>query len=1088
MLDLGWRFTAVSLGNSLVTQGSSSLFSRCKAAHSVTQAAFAKVSSIPFQTPSSMNARPRFFPSAVRLGAVVLAVIAALLPAEATAARVQVLKSTLTADARGLDVTVPADCGAVTVQRRQIPGGWRDILTAAASQGVMRVALPDLGKRPKVRAIIASPAVTGPRGKFPTTFYLGRNSFDASYRGSSGGLRGLAGDFLTPTVPMANDIAGTPTSPPEEADIWKTDGTMVYYFNQLRGLQVLDLADPADPRLVATLRLPAVGQDLYLLPGSGPVRHLVLLTRDDGTSGKTVIHLAKVAGGTAEITHSKVVDGDLMESRLAGNRLFLLTSLWNSPVATGGVISSVSTVSTTLSQWLIEPDAGPVPAGETVVSGGSPVVASGAGWLAVAVSPAGEWNVSDIHAFRLTTDGASRLTAGPVRTEGRVGDKFKMQWNNNVLTTISQRSLTDGVWSPTTVLENFHADGPSAIGTKLGSLELAKGESLFATRFAGNKAYIVTFLRTDPLWVVDLSNPAAPVVAGHLEVPGWSTHLEPVGDMLFSIGWEGGTIAASLFDVADPAAPALLRRINLPGSHSESVWDEKALKVLPDQGLVLVPMTSYDNQSGEALKHVQLLDLDLAARDLRLRGTIAHSFEPRRSAMLGQSVVSISQRALVTTDVSDRDQPALLAQVMLAWPVDRVFASGDHLVHIENGSHWSGGWPTARVTPATSPDAVLAEVELGDGEVVTAALRDGKLYVVRELPADGEGGVVPQIARFAGLPAGSGVLSLDIYDATSLPSLPLLGSCEVATDAASRLQTGDLLWPQPNRPCLVIESQPYYFWWRGGPVIDLPMVGAPASVADSRVSATSPLIADPGFGWPSGSQPRLIVFDVATPANPTVAAPLDLGTNGTTLPEGRAANDGLVVVGADSWTEKQDASALSHTVRVIEVPVSGIPSLRPAIDLPGSLFGVTELDRNGFLAFSRAWNGDGGSSLQASACDGRDAYLVDSLPDVDAHAVAAGGRRLSLASGDEVERHLLQDDGRFAAQPSLAIGWEAWDLRWLDGILLGSSGRSLFAADDTMLEDWQFPMWGLGLDSITKAADGDLLVPLGDYGAERLDR
>ena len=1036
-----------------------------------------------------MNARPRFFASAARWGALVLAVIAALLPAEATAARVRVLKSTLTADSRGLDVTVPADCGAVTVQRRQLPGGWRDILTASASQGVMRVALPDLGKRPRVRAIVASAAVDGPRGKFPTAFYLGRNSFEASYRGSSGGLRGLAGDFLTPNLPMANDSAGTPTSQPEEADIWKTDGTTVYYFNQLRGLQVLDLADPADPRLVATLRLPAVGQDLYLLPGSGPVRHLVLLTRDDGTSGKTVIHLAKVAGGTAEITHSKTVDGDLMESRLAGNRLFLLTSLWGSQVTADGLISSVSTVTTTLSQWLIEPDAEPVSAGETVVSGGSPVVASGAGWLAVAVTPAGQWNVSDVHAFRLTADGASRLTAGPVRTEGRVGDKFKMQWSNNVLTTISQRNSAGGGWSPTTVLENFHADGPSATADKLGSLELAQGESLFATRFAGNKAYIVTFLRTDPLWVVDLSNPAAPVVAGHLEVPGWSTHLEPVGDMLFSIGWEGGTIAASLFDVADPAAPALLRRINLPGSHSESVWDEKALKVLHDQGLVLVPMTSYDNNSGESSNYVQLLDIDLAARDLQLRGTIEHSFEPRRSAMVGQSVVSISQRALVTADVSDRDQPALLAQVMLAWPVDRVFASDDHLVHIENGSYWSGGWPTARVTSANSPDAVLAEVELGDGEVVTAALRDGKLYVVRELPADatGEGKGVPQIARLAWLPAGSGVLSLDIYDATALPALPLLGSCEVATDAASRLQTGDLLWPQANRPCLVIESQPYYFWWRGGPVIDLPMVGAPAIAGDSSVSATS-RIADPGFGWPSGSQPRLIVFDVATPANPTVAAPLNLGTNETTLPEGRAANDGLVVVGADSWTEKQDASALSHTVRVIEVPVSGSPALRPAIDLPGSLFDVTELDRNGFLAYSRARNDEGDSSLQASACDGRDAYLVDSLPDVGSRAVAAGGRRLFMASGDEVERHLLQDNGRFAAQPSLAIGWEAWDLRWLDGILLGSSGKSLFAADDTVLEDWQFPMWGLGFDSITKAADGDLLVPLGEYGAERLDR
>ena len=991
------------------------------------------------------------------------------------------LKSKPTADRRALDVTVPANCGAVTVQRHQMRDGWSDLLTTDAAPGTMRIALPDLGKRPRLRAIVAA-AVNGPRGKFPAAFYQGRSSFEPSYRGGSNALRSLAADFLAPTAKAAGEGSGGAAPQPEEADIWKTDGTTVYYFNQLRGLQVIDLADPANPRLLATLRLPAVGQDLYLLPGSGPVRHVLLLTRGDGGYGQTVIHQVRIEGGTAEIEHRKTVEGDLAESRLAGDRLFLLTSSWIH--ATGNQLSS------TLSQWLIQPGAEPLPAGETVVSGGSPVVASGAGWLALSVTPAGEWNVSDVHVFRLTTDGATRLTAGPVRTEGRVGDKFKIQWSNNVLTVISQRNSTGGVWSPVTVLENFQADGPAASGTRLGQLELAEGETLYATRFAGNKAYIVTFLQTDPLWVVDLSDPAAPVVAGHLEVPGWSTHLEPIGDLLFSIGWEGGTVAASLFDVADPASPTLLRRINLPGGHSESVWDEKALRVLPDQGLVLVPMAGFDRETGGTTNHIQLLDLDLGARDLRLRGIIEHAFEPRRAAMLGQSVVSISQRELVTADVSDRDQPAVLAEVALAWAADRVLPWGDHLVQIENGSYWSGGVATARVTPGDSPESVLSETALGDGEVVTAALRDGKLYVVRELPADNGGST----GRMAWYHRGSGVLSLDIYDAASLPSLPLLGSCQVTTDTAGRLQTGDLLWPQPNRPCLVLESQPYYFWWRGGPVIDLPVA---LEAPFARVASSSALIADHGFGWPSGSQPRLIVFDVTVPASPSAAPPLDLGTNETNLPEGRAANDGLVVIGADSWTDKEitplspesgSDSALRHTVRVIEVPPTGAAVLRPAIDLPGSLFEVTELDQNGFLGFSRTSDDKGTSSLQASACDGRDAYLIDSLDGVDSHAAAAGGRRLFQAAGDEVIRHRLDDDGHFVSEPALPVGWSAWDLRWLDGVLLGTSGKLLFAADDSSIADWEFPTWGVGLDSITTAADGDLLVPFGIHGAERLER
>jgi hypothetical protein len=68
-------------------------------------------------------------------------------------------------------------------------------------------------------------------------------------------------DFLAPTAKTSGEGSVGPATQPEEADIWKTAGTTVYYFNQLRGRQVIDLADPANPRLVATLRLPAVVWD-----------------------------------------------------------------------------------------------------------------------------------------------------------------------------------------------------------------------------------------------------------------------------------------------------------------------------------------------------------------------------------------------------------------------------------------------------------------------------------------------------------------------------------------------------------------------------------------------------------------------------------------------------------------------------------------------------------------------------------------------------------------------------------------------------------------------------------------------------------
>ena len=119
---------------------------------------------------------------------------------------------------------------------------------------------------------------------------------------------------------------------------------------------------------------------------------------------------------------------------------------------------------------------------------------------------------------------------------------------------------------------------------KLGELEIGMGERLRATRFADKLVYVVTFFQIDPLWVVDLSNPATPRITGSVDVPGWSTFIQPLDHQLVTVGIETNHVAVSLFDVANPAAPALLSRVRLGENYSwsEANWDEKAFTVLPD--------------------------------------------------------------------------------------------------------------------------------------------------------------------------------------------------------------------------------------------------------------------------------------------------------------------------------------------------------------------------------------------------------------------------------------------------------------------------------------------------------------------------
>lgn len=85
---------------------------------------------------------------------------------------------------------------------------------------------------------------------------------------------------------------------------------------------------------------------------------------------------------------------------------------------------------------------------------------------------------------------------------------------------------------------------------------LGLGERIYSARFIGDKGYLVTFKQIDPFYVLDLSVPSAPKVAGELKIPGYSAYLEPLaGDMILGVGREGNGVKLSLFDVSNPAKP-----------------------------------------------------------------------------------------------------------------------------------------------------------------------------------------------------------------------------------------------------------------------------------------------------------------------------------------------------------------------------------------------------------------------------------------------------------------------------------------------------------------------------------------------------
>ncbi|HTK99967.1 MAG TPA: beta-propeller domain-containing protein, partial [Pseudomonadales bacterium] len=134
------------------------------------------------------------------------------------------------------------------------------------------------------------------------------------------------------------------------------------------------------------------------------------------------------------------------------------------------------------------------------------------------------------------------------------------------------------------------------------------GERVHAVRFLGNRAYVVTARVLDPLYVLDLSVPVDPVIAGTLEIPGVSTYLQPLGaagsEALLAIGGQTDATGArdgvkvELFDVRDILRPRSIasKVFGLRGSFSEATSDPHALTVYaraPDRVRIALPIDVF---------------------------------------------------------------------------------------------------------------------------------------------------------------------------------------------------------------------------------------------------------------------------------------------------------------------------------------------------------------------------------------------------------------------------------------------------------------------------------------------------------------
>jgi len=388
-----------------------------------------------------------------------------------------------------------------------------------------------------------------------------------------------------------------------EADIIQVVDGRLYAMSKAGSVSVVDVSRPGKLVLLGHTELPGEPFEMYLVGD-----HLIAMTNRE-PSHVITLDVSDPAHITTLADHE--VTGEVADSRLAGNVLYLAT-YENAPPRT--LVTSIDIGDLhqidQLAFQSTAPDGYNLPWGShwkrsifvtptRLYIGGHADVAPNAYGDG---TPEGIIDVIDI------SDPGGHMSAGPrIRVAGAILSRWQLDERDGVLRVISQRGAGrtgNGVASPE--VATFAVGDFTPIGHT--TLALPRQEGLRTVRFDATRAYAITYNQTDPLFVIDLADPAHPAQRGQLAMPGFMYHLEPRGDHVIGLGVDrtdpDGSLNVSLFDVSNPDRPTMINRVAFAQPfitedyailNGEVAEDQdriqKAFRVFPD-GVIVVPFSA----------------------------------------------------------------------------------------------------------------------------------------------------------------------------------------------------------------------------------------------------------------------------------------------------------------------------------------------------------------------------------------------------------------------------------------------------------------------------------------------------------------
>lgn len=216
-----------------------------------------------------------------------------------------------------------------------------------------------------------------------------------------------------------------------------------------------------------------------------------------------------------------------------------------------------------------------------------------------------DWSTA-VHAFDLRGDGAA-VHVGAGEVPGSTLNQYSLsEYDGHLRIATTEGTPWGGGSESESGVRVLRLDGDQMV--EVGAVTgLGKTETIQSVRFMGPVGYVVTFRQTDPLYVIDLSDPTAPAAVGELKIPGFSSYLHPVGEgRLVGIGRDADLegqdqgLLVSLFDVSDPTAPKQLQTYTERDAYSSAGSDPKAFLWWAPESAVIVPVERYSPTAQDA--------------------------------------------------------------------------------------------------------------------------------------------------------------------------------------------------------------------------------------------------------------------------------------------------------------------------------------------------------------------------------------------------------------------------------------------------------------------------------------------------------